>query len=141
MKFTIAAAILALPAVSGETFKDTPLSDIETCDPTSNDRHIGKTSCESGFRCIADESFELGGICVSEEAIAAAFASVYGRQLQMNDTNSTMDDDEVDVPVASMVPSAVPVTPTDPTISSATVMTVGSLVSMVGVVAGMMALN
>ena len=149
MKFTIAAAIMALPAVSGETFKDTPLSDIETCDPTSNDRHIGKNSCESGYRCIADESFDLGGICVSEEAIAAAYAAVYeARDLQeiilnntiANATNATMDDDEVDMPTGSGSPTAAPISPEGGGSASA-IISVSSLVSMVGLVAGMMALN
>jgi hypothetical protein len=159
MKFTIAAAILlqALPVFSGETFKDTPLSDIETCDPTSNDRHIGKSSCESGYRCIADESFDLGGICVSEEAIAAAFAAVYdARDLQevmndtmvdsgMNATNTTMDDDMVDETTGSGTPTPAPGSapiPSPDESASATLSSVSSLLmGLAAATVGMLALN
>jgi len=136
MKYTVAAVVLmqALPALSGGIYQDSVLSGIETCDPLSNDAHIGRASCESGFECIADEASELGGSCISL-AVIEAIAAAAVRDLQefnftltnfTNSTNETITDDVIEEASDAPTPYGAG--------SSASVLSMSALVSMVGLV-------
>jgi hypothetical protein len=139
MKFTIAAVLLAqvVPSIAGGLFMNTPLADIETCDPSSSDVHIGRSSCDSGYECFPNEDFGLGGICITRAAARELRAALLeDRFLQPND----MDSNSTDAPsVAPTVPSttASPVAtpPTAPPTASAAMLSTGVVVSMIGFVA------
>jgi len=135
MKYAVAAGILlqALPVLSGGILEDAVLGQIKDCDPLSEDAHIGRASCDSGFECIVDEGSELGGTCISLSVIQAiAAAAVRDLQDNITDTNTT----EPETPTPSEAPTAVP------TPSSASLLCTSTIVSMVGVAAaGVLAWN